>query len=328
MVQIHPSGRPPATQLPGLTEPSLAMDANAMTVDLAVVIVTYNSASEVGQLLDSLADALDGLTADVVVVDNGSVDDTVALLEGRPDCRVVRSTNDGYAAAINRGVRAAAKSEAILVANPDLIMTPDSAGVLVDALRRSGAGIVAPRILNADGSLEESLRREPSIPRAIGLSRTGIPLLAECLMRPGEYDVPRIVDWALGAALVISRACFDAVGGWDESYFLYSEETEFCLRARDLGFVTRYEPRAVVTHLAGRSGRNVKTQAMLAVNRVRLYRRRHSAPASAIYFALVVLREIKQMRCDDGRHRAAVAALLRPALRPAELNCSDRLLPG
>lgn len=328
MVQTDPSGRLPATRVPGLTEPSPAMDGTAMTVDLAVVIVTYNSVSEVGQLLDSLTDALDGLRADVVVVDNGSVDGTAALLEGRSDCRLIRSTNVGYAAAINRGVRAAAKSDAILVANPDLLLRPKAASILVDALHRSGAGILAPRILDADGSLDQSLRREPSIPRMFGLGRTGIPFFAECLMRPSEYDEPRVVDWALGAALVISRACFDAVGGWDESYFLYSEETEFCLRARDLGFVTRHEPRAVVTHLAGGSGRNARTQAMLAVNRVRLYRRRHSAPASIIYFALVVLRELKQTRRDDGRHRAAITALLRPALRPAELNCSDRLLPG
>lgn len=299
-----------------------------MTVDLAVVVVTYNSAPVVGDLLNSLKAALGGLTADVVVVDNGSVDETAALLEQRADCRLVRSTNEGYAAAINRGVRAAEKADAILVLNPDLILGEDAARLMVDALRQPGTGIVAPRVLNADGSMEQSLRREPSIPRALGLSRTGVALLAECLVRPTEYDEPRVVDWALGAALVISRACFDALSGWDESYFLYSEETEFCLRARDSGFLTRYEPRAVVTHLAGGSGRNGKTHSMQVVNRVRLYRRRHGVVASWLYFSLTVLHELRWIHRDDGRHRAAVIALLRPSQRPAELGCSDRLVPG
>jgi GT2 family glycosyltransferase len=225
-------------------------------------------------------------------------------------------------------VRTAEKTDAILVLNPDLVLGENAARLMLDALRQPGTGIVSPRVLNADGSLEQSLRREPSIPRALGLSRTGIALFAECLTRPTEYVEPRVVDWALGAALLISRACFDAVSGWDESYFLYSEETEFCLRARDLGFLTRYEPGAVVTHLAGGSGRNNRTHTMLTVNRVRLYRRRHGAIASWAYFSLTVLREVSRIHRDDGRHRAAVIALLQPSRRPAELACSDRLVPG
>jgi len=94
--------------------------------DLAVVIVTYNSAREIGDLLDSLPGALDGCTAEVVVVDNGSTDGTADLVAARDDCQVVRSANVGYAGGINRGVREAGPASAILVLNPDVRLTPHS----------------------------------------------------------------------------------------------------------------------------------------------------------------------------------------------------------
>src|ERR1700730_15121648 len=89
-----------------------------MPPDIAVVIVTYNSAHVVGDLLDSLPAALDGLTADVMMVDNGSTDGTAELLAAREGCRVVCSANTGYAGGVNRGVREVMSAEGVLVLNP------------------------------------------------------------------------------------------------------------------------------------------------------------------------------------------------------------------
>src|ERR1700676_1113137 len=181
--------------------------------DIDVVIVTYNSAQVVGDLLDSLPAALDGLTADVVVVDNGSTDETVSLLESRGDCRVVRSANVGYAGGINRGVREAAGADAILVLNPDARLHERSVRPLLQALSEPDTGIVAPQVRSPDGALELSLRRKPTLLRALGLTRTGIAALSEYVGEAREYARPHVVDWALGAALLMSRACFDALGG-------------------------------------------------------------------------------------------------------------------
>jgi GT2 family glycosyltransferase len=126
---------------------------------------------------------------------------------------------------------------------------------------------------------------------------------------------------------MFSRKCYYAVGGWDESFFLYSEETEFCLGARDLGFRTRYEPSAVAIHLGGESGRSATTHTMQVVNRVRCYRRRHGVIRSSIFMMLVLLREVTWGIRDGERSWTAIRAMLRPSLRPAELRCSDRLLP-
>jgi N-acetylglucosaminyl-diphospho-decaprenol L-rhamnosyltransferase len=295
--------------------------------DLDVVIVTYGSAAVIGDLLDSLPAALDGLTADVVVVDNGSTDGTVELVEARGDCRLVRSTNVGYAGGINRGVREAVPAEAILFLNPDVRLHAGAVPPLVEALREPDTGIVAPQVRSPTGALEPSLRREPTVLRALGLTRTGKPALSEYVDDPREYAEGHPVDWALGAVLLISRKCFDAVGGLDESFFLYSEETDLCLRARDAGWLTRYEPRSVAMHIGGASGRNNKTHAMQIINRVRLFRRRNGAAAAWVYFWLTVASELSWWARGHRQSRHAVTALLRPARRPPELGCSRRLMP-
>jgi N-acetylglucosaminyl-diphospho-decaprenol L-rhamnosyltransferase len=295
--------------------------------ELNVVIVTYNSAPLIGDLLDSLPAALDALTADVVVVDNGSTDGTADLVAARGDCRVVRSANVGYAGGINKGIREAARAEAILVLNPDVRLRPGSVPPLLAALRQPGTGIVAPQLRSPDGTLERSLRRTPSLLRAAGLEWTGAAALGERVSQATEYTYPHPVDWATGAVLLMSRKCFDALGGWDESFFLYSEETDLSLRARDIGWLTRYEPASVAVHIGGGSGRNDRTHVMQIVNRVRLYRRRNSAPTAWCYYWLNVVSEFSWLIRGHPQSRAAIRALLRPSLRPAEMGCSDHRLP-
>lgn len=300
-----------------------------MTPDLLVVIVTYNSAAVVPDLLDSLPAGLSGLRAEVVVVDNGSVDGTADLLERRADCRVVRSRNEGYSAGINRGVAAGGPAPAVLVLNPDIRLLPGSVPPLLRRLvEHPRVGIVAPRIRTAAGDLDLTLRREPAVLRAIGLNRTGRPAFSEYLVHPHEYEHEREVDWAVGAALLVRRTCHDDLGGWDESFFLYSEETDFCLRAGDRGWTTRYVPEAEVVHLAGASGRTSTTHVMQIVNRVRLYRRRNGTARGWLYWGVTLFSELSWAARGHRPSRAAVRALLRPSTRPAQLGCSSHLLPG
>jgi N-acetylglucosaminyl-diphospho-decaprenol L-rhamnosyltransferase len=296
--------------------------------DLDIVIVTYNSVDVVGDLLDSLPAALDGLTADVVVVDNGSADGTAELVEARPGCRLVRSANVGYAGGINRGVREAIPAPAILILNADVRLRPGSVPPLLDALNEPHVGIVAPQIRTTGGTLDLSLRREPSLLRTLGLTSTKLAIFSEYVAKPVDYTGPRVVDWALGAVLLMSQQCYDKLGGWDESYFLYSEETDLSLRARDIGLLTRYEPRSVAIHIDGASGRNHKTNSMRTVNRVRLYRRRHGAVASWCYYSLVIINELSWLMRGRQEARSAITALLLPSRRPPELGCSERYMPS
>jgi N-acetylglucosaminyl-diphospho-decaprenol L-rhamnosyltransferase len=298
-----------------------------MVPDVIIVIVTYNSARVIDGLLDSIPAAVDGLTYDVVVVDNGSTDGTVELLTGRGGCQVVRSVNNGYAGGINRGIRAGMSADAILILNPDVRLHKKSVPPLASALQQPNVGIAVPQVRSPSGAVEPSLRREPSLLRGLGLNWTGLSALSEHLGISADYDTARVVDWALGAAILMSRKCYDAVGGWDESFFLYSEETDFCLRARDAGFLTRYEPRSAVIHIGGQSGRDRRTHAMQSVNRVRLYRRRHGSFATWCYFGVTVACEFSWLLRGQRRSWHAIVALLMPTRRPPEINCSDHLIP-
>jgi GT2 family glycosyltransferase len=284
---------------------------------LAVVIVTYNSGAVIGPCLGSLGPALAGLDAPIVVVaDNASSDDTLdqarAALAG---VRIVPTGgNLGYSAAINRGQAAAGPHDFLLVLNPDIVVQPGSIPALMAALGPAGRGIAVPRMLDESGRLSSSLRREPSLATALGESVLGGPRagrlgLSEMITDPRRYDEPGPVDWATGAALLISQRCFEAVGPWDESFFLYSEETDYMLRARDHGFLTWYTPTAVVNHRGGESGTSPRLWSLLMANKVRLYARRHNAAQALAYRLILGGAEGLRALLGKPRSKAAVRAI-------------------
>ncbi len=294
---------------------------------LGVIVISHNSADCLPALLDSIPAALGELAADVVVVDNGSRDHSVALVRARADCRVVVADNGGYSSGINIGVSETPDVDAWLVLNPDLTCNPGSIPALAAGLGAPGVGIVGPRVLSPDGQLQPSMRREPTLLRNLGLSFTHRPVLSEYVTDPEAYVHDRDADWVLGAALMFSRECLDRVGPWDETFFLYSEETDFCLRARDAGLRTRYIHLSTMIHEGGGSGQSGATHAMQILNRVRLYSRRHSTPAALAYYALTVLSEVSWLARGAEKSRTSLAALVRPSLRPRELRCGHTLLP-
>ncbi|MFI0423400.1 glycosyltransferase family 2 protein [Spongiactinospora sp. 9N601] len=296
---------------------------------IAVVIVTYNSAAVIGDCLASLpAGARDARLTSVVVADNASADDSVAIAEraageGLPVRVVQVGRNAGYAAAINAGVAALdlGALDAVMVLNPDCRVRPGTLTTLAQALGPAGRGITAPKLVNPDGSLQHSLHRTPAIFRAlvtglIGGGRAGrIGTLGEMSTDPRDYDGPQgaVWPWATGAAMMISVRTLREVGPWDESFFLYSEETEYALRAADKGWTLWYEPSAVVEHIGGDSGTSPALAALLVVNKVRLFRKRRGALPAVPYYLAVILGE--SLRAVAGRRtsRASVAALLRPS---------------
>ena len=312
---------PDPKKMPQIPEPTL--------VDVAAVIVTYNSTLHVGALLDSLPAALGGLSYSVVVVDNDSTDGTADLLIGRSDCVVVRAPNDGFAAGINRAVLASPAASTILILNPDATLDTDAVPRMMEVLhRRSRSGIIAPRVRTEDGRLAHTLRRGPSLGRVGGLSFTQLPVFAERIEIPGEYTTEHEVDWATGAILLVDRPCFDALNGLDESYFLYSEETDFSLRARDAGWATVYTPHAGAMHIGGGSGESATTHTMQMLNRIRLYRRRTGDLRAWIYFGLTIVVELRRAVLGQRRSWSTLRALLRPSRRPSQLGAHTHHLPG
>ena len=171
-----------------------------------------------------------------------------------------------------------------------------------------------PKILDADGEVFPSLRREPGVLRLLGDTLLGRHLparsghLSEGVRSPSDYTSARPIHWATGAAMLVDRATWDAVGLWDERFFLYSEETDFFRRARDLGFTAWYEPSAVVSHRQGGSGASQGFVALLMVNRVR-YMMKHRPRSAGLYRAVLVVHE--EARRSDTSHDLARRMLRR-----------------
>lgn len=306
------------------------------SASVALVIVTFRSAALLPDLFRSLPAAMVGIPDyEVVIVDNASGDETLAVaLDLAPRANVIAlETNGGYAAGVNAGIRAARARDAVLVLNPDIRLGAGSGAALLQALQQPGVGIAVPRILGEDGRLQHSLHRSPSILRAWGEALLGgkcagrIPLLGETLVDDASYTRPTRVAWASGAAMMVSTACSRAVGNWNDAFFLYSEETDFCLRAGDAGFRTQLEPGANVVHIGGEMSSSPRLWAMQAWNRVRLYRSRHNGLATAAFRAGVVVNEALRAALGRRIHRAGLAAVLSIGGRPPEVRGELPVMP-
>jgi GT2 family glycosyltransferase len=264
--------------------------------DAAVIVVTYNSRNELPALLDSLRVEAAQHRLRVIVADNASGDDTLAVARTHPDVVCVSTGgNLGYAGGINAAVAHAGDARALLILNPDLRVRPGAVGALFRTVAdRADAGVIAPRIVDDAGQTAMSISHEPSVFRAacdavLGpIWRGRPPAFSEWDRRRTAYERRHAVEWVSGAALMIPRAVADRVGAWDERFFLYSEETDYCRRVRDAGFEVWFDPSAVVEHSQGKSGSSPQLDALLSVNRVR-YVRKHAPRAATLYRAVAIL---------------------------------------
>jgi GT2 family glycosyltransferase len=293
--------------------------------------VTYNSADVLPGCLESMRDGgADGVElTDVVVVDNASDDDSAEVakaFDGLPVSIVQLIENAGYAAGLNAGIASLRKQppDAVMVLNPDCRLRPDMLATLARAVRLPDRAVVAPRMLNPDGSLQPSLRRLPTVRGALVESVLGGRVadrlgVGELVFDEEPHDRPGPVPWITGAALLIAWPVVDAVGPWDETFLLYSEETEYLLRAGDHGWRTWYEPAAVIEHIGGESGTRPSLAALMTLSRAKLYRQRHGAVRSLAYSAALAVGMALRAAAGQRTARAALAALLLPSRRVTSL---------
>jgi GT2 family glycosyltransferase len=253
------------------------------TVD--VVVVAYNSRDTLRGCVAPLAE-LPGVT--VTVVDNASPDDSVAAIADL-DVRVIRAPrNGGFAYGCNLGI-AAGDSELVLLLNPDARLGEADLGALIEALRADATlGGVGPRLLDDDGQLAWSQRRFPRLrstfAQALFLQRLAprASWTDELIRDPAAYDRPGTPDWLSGACLLLRREALAAVGGLDEGFFLYSEETDLFQRMLAAGWRAGYEPRATARHVGGASAPRHTTKGIWARSRVRYARKHHGAAVALL----------------------------------------------
>ena len=220
-----------------------------------IVVVTYFPGDFLEDFLASLPAASEG-PIPVTVVDNGSTDGSVERAEAHPGVDLIETgRNAGYGTAANLGV-AQATEEWVLVVNPDIEFEPQSIDQLLTVADRwPRAAALGPRIHTADGMLYPSARELPSLGRGIGHAVFGWvwpsnPWTASYRRERGT-PVEGVAGWLSGACLMVRREAFDAVGGFDEGYFMYFEDTDLCERLARSGWDVVYAPSATVVHHGG-----------------------------------------------------------------------------
>ena len=262
---------------------------------LSIVIVTYRSAPELGPCLRALREAgaftsSHAAHAQVIVVDNASNDDTleVARAEAPEALLLAGSENVGFGRACNAGARAA-RGEALLFLNPDTLVLPGSLEAMLAALDASpGIGAVGPRLLDTSGASVDDHRPLPT-PKG-ELQRLTRRFGAEASSPAPLTSSP---EWLCGACLMIRRDTWEHVGSFDEGFFLYYEETDWCRRALDRGWTFAHVEAARVVHQGGasakRAGQPMQGNELarhMAASRRRYFRKHHGWAPAALVAAL------------------------------------------
>ena len=257
--------------------------------ELSIVIVNWNGKSFLPDCLKSIVENPPRASYEVVVVDNASTDGSAEWLRSdeytgmmeKTICHVLEpGANLGFGPGSNLAI-AATTAPNILILNPDTRILPGAIDRLIETLRsESRIGMVGPKLYNDDGSLQPSVMRQPPSPASIiveGLQLDRVlpkRVLANWLFgNHWEHNERRAVPVIAGAAMICKREMIDQVGGFDPSIHMYSEEFEWCVRARRKGWQVYFEPLAGIIHSRGKSTgqRWSADEQMLVVERATMY---------------------------------------------------------
>ncbi len=228
---------------------------------VGIVTVAYRSNRVLGGFLDS-STAASTERVSLVIVDNapGDADDASRLASEYGAIYVSLAANPGYGGAVNAGVKALPTGiDWVLISNPDVELAPGSIDVLRQTATSDPAiGAIGPAVLNPDGSVYPSARAVPSLRTGVGHALfvnlwQRNPWTLAYRRESDPSDRARDAGWLSGSCLLVRRSAFDAVGGFDEGYFMYFEDVDLGFRLGKAGFRNVYEPLAQVTHVGAHS---------------------------------------------------------------------------
>jgi GT2 family glycosyltransferase len=250
---------------------------------IAVVIVNYNTCAHLHACLATVQAESPG---EVVVVDNASSDDSVEMVQAAYPWVALHANerNVGYGTAANQAI-ASCTAKYVLLLNSDTLLPRGVLQALSTYLElHPRVAIVGPRLVNPDGTLQASCYPFPGTLKwfldndATGQLIRHVPILRDRCLRTWSHAHPRVVPWVKGAALAIRREAFDAVGGFDESFFMYFEETDLCCRLAATGWQVHFAPVATVVHIGEVSTMQRRTDmtVQLVTSNLRFCQRYHS----------------------------------------------------
>lgn len=255
-------------------------------VDLSIIIVSWNVADLLAACIESIYAGLGKLQAEVIVVDSGSTDHTVSVIRSQyPQVKLIeQAENTGFTRSNNLGLAQAAGRHLLLL-NPDTEIIGDALARMVTYLDANPAvGIVGPYTRNDDGTYQSTRRRFPTPATAFFESTWLQPFAPKSLLdhfyvNDAPPDQTMEVDWVQGSALMARREVYKQVGGLDEGYVMYSEELDWCKRAKAAGWRVVFLAEAQITHYGGRSSEQVvaRRQILFQQSKLRYFRKYHGA---------------------------------------------------
>jgi len=232
--------------------------------ELSICIVTLNAQQYLRNCLESIKKHAGSLNYEIIVVDNASTDNTLEMLkEEYPEITIIiNKQNLGFTKPNNQAINTSKSEKYILLLNPDTIVYESSLQNLLDfAEKHPRAGIIGPKVLNADGTFQKHCKRGEGRPWEtfayfLGLSQIfpKVKFFSGYLQTHLDENLTHEVPAVSGCCMLIRRAMLDAIGGLDEDLFAYQEDTEYCVRARKAGWKVYYTPAAHITHFGGKGG--------------------------------------------------------------------------
>jgi GT2 family glycosyltransferase len=232
-------------------------------IQLSIIIINFNTKNLTKECIASIYKHMGDLHFEVIVIDNASVDGSKEELSnlGFPDyIYVYNSKNLGFSKANNQAA-SIAHGEYLFFMNSDMLFINDVAGILIDYYNQDEkVGIMGPKFLNPDGSLQISCRNFPTI--KFGLLKF-FPFIKkfqkkeylDYYQKKRDFNIVQKVDTVSAGALLIKKELFDEIGGFDEISFMYGEDADVCKRVRDLGKDVIYYPEAMLIHYGGQSSK-------------------------------------------------------------------------
>ena len=284
--------------------------------DLSIVIVNWNVRDLLKRCLHSIISSFQlpasnfqlpisnfqsptsNFQIEVIVVDNASSDDSVAMIEEEfPQVQLIaNSENLGFTVGNNQGI-AASRGRYILLLNPDTEIVGDALATMVEYMdNHPQVGALGPQLLNPDGSIQSSRRHFPTMATAFlesTILQQWFPhnrVIRHYYIADRPDDEVQEVDWVTGACLLARREAIEEVGPLDEGFFMYSEELDWCRRIKAQGWKVVYLPTARVIHHGGQSSEQVKSFQHVQFQRSKIrYFRKHHGPWQAEILRLFIL---------------------------------------
>lgn len=264
------------------------MMSESCQVDLSIIIVSWNVQEYLRRCLNSLRADLDqNLKYEIIVVDNNSTDNTITMLAcDFPEVKLIlNKDNLGFARANNQGIKIS-RGESVLLLNPDTEVKKGCISTLLSFLQsHDKVGVVGPKLLNMDGTLQASGLNFPSLANSLlGYFRLKKEVTGAYFV---HADQPVMVNALVGACLLVRKEVIDQVGGFDGDYFMYVEEADWCYRIQNRGWLIYYIPEAKVYHQKGGSARHVPLETYVRLRESRiLFLLKHRGLMQAILLGL------------------------------------------